>query len=283
MTISYKVRRAFTLVELLVVIGIIALLISILLPALGKAREQGFSIKCLSNLRQLGMATAMYNGEAKGYMPMPTTGAGEKMLWFNVLDPYLKTVGPQNGRSGVAGDREYSVYKQCVVWEGFEGGLETSGAQNTNKEYARTYKMNLHMRRAGSTVKPVKVTEYRENTNVVYLGDGISLDQVGPVDNQQDNGNFWMHVNNPSETSPALRHQKGANLLFLDGHAEFGNQPSIDKTITTPPVKLKTWQSEFLSGGMPANVPDGTKDAASQGLQRNPAMPYVWGIPGSFY
>ena len=71
---SRRPDSGFTLVELLVVIGIIALLIAILMPALGKAREQANSIKCLSNTRSLGNALVLFTQEHDGYLPK---------AWFN--------------------------------------------------------------------------------------------------------------------------------------------------------------------------------------------------------
>src|SRR5690606_815283 len=62
-------RRAFTLVELLVVVGVIAVLIAMLLPALTAARQQAMAVQCLSNLRQLATVAIQYTVEHRGSFP----------------------------------------------------------------------------------------------------------------------------------------------------------------------------------------------------------------------
>ena len=69
MSVPSAHRRGFTLVELLVVIGIIALLLAILMPALGKARDHANAIKCLSNMRQIGQAYLMHAADHRNHVP----------------------------------------------------------------------------------------------------------------------------------------------------------------------------------------------------------------------
>jgi prepilin-type N-terminal cleavage/methylation domain-containing protein len=71
-----RIDRGFTLVELLVVIGIIAVLISVLLPALTKARQQANLVACQANLKQMGSLFQVYAAENKGFMPY-----GEANVW----------------------------------------------------------------------------------------------------------------------------------------------------------------------------------------------------------
>ena len=80
-------KLGFTLVELLVVIGIIALLISILLPALNKAREQANAAKCAANMRSAVQALMIYTAENKGWLPGPSTSGA---IWKSGID----AIGP---------------------------------------------------------------------------------------------------------------------------------------------------------------------------------------------
>jgi len=89
--VSLRNRAAFTLVELLVVIGIIAVLLAMLLPALNKVRRQALSIQCQSNLRQLLIAAQLYANDNNGVMPGydSLNGLNGANCWWLTLAKYL--------------------------------------------------------------------------------------------------------------------------------------------------------------------------------------------------
>lgn len=124
-----RLSRGFTLVELLVVIGIIAVLISILLPALNSARKQAAAVKCLSQLREIGNAFQYYANDNKGYYPpaklLPATSeiySLDKFDFTNALPPYWfnflnRYVTKNSAGYAVASAAEANEVKnRSVIW-----------------------------------------------------------------------------------------------------------------------------------------------------------------------
>ena len=163
--------RGFTLVELLVVIGIIALLVSILLPSLSRARESANSTRCASNLRQIAMGILMYTMDNKGKLPPSAVGPGDTIypngwFWSNELvrQKYLTgPIGVDSAGRQVVGDSAFrcpsGLDEQYPGFSGF-GALYTRQGQNqqfiwnpwpTQNDGVRTwYALNSYTCEAGT-------------------------------------------------------------------------------------------------------------------------------------
>lgn len=117
--ISTRRRGAFTLAELLVVVGIIALLIAMLMPALANARRHALRTRCAAHLRQINDAFVMYANDYKGALPVyvltPVPFRPFGYYWYEHLAPYVGL--PDEFRAiAAAGDR--SILNGCPVWYG---------------------------------------------------------------------------------------------------------------------------------------------------------------------
>ena len=223
-------RLAFTLVELLVVIGIIALLIGILLPTLSRAREASKMVVCLSNQRQMGNSIVMFTNEHNNYLPK---------AWFNAA-PDWEGNGTTNtwGFQAPAWGWDYVIVSfneggkeifRCpsddsnvIRGEQFNPALyEPIGIQPEDDDIPASYRINISNQPGDGGPDAYKVTQLLDFTKSIYIAEGnpSGYHHFATFNGLKEQGMIApRRLRNVDE----FRHgdELKFNFLFADGHAE---------------------------------------------------------------
>ena len=203
-------NRRFTLIELLVVIAVIAILVAMLLPALGKARERGRAIACMSNLKQLGTVFVLYCDNHKGYLPPVVTGNSK---WTELLmrNNYIPGFSQDDVETS---DGKLRSAKSSILCCPGASPFKMNHLQNT---YGFFYDGNYTIWCIREKVLQIQAGNgYASSIRTAPSETGLVIDSLLPQ--ERGGEQFYALCDNEVSARINTRHSNMANTLFADGH-----------------------------------------------------------------